>query len=582
MKIKKYFIILISLFIGIFLFTNCDVSGTVSDIIEPLLTRTPDPVTVRETYTLQSCDYLFIMYVDGDNDLHDALYLDLNEMEEALYQYSLKQGSKPSVKIVALWDGWKLAGTNYGGTATQILELGADSTSNDTQLCSNTLDLTATAKDWINYDATKKTGEVNMGDKSTLINFLEWVDEYYDAEHKILQFSNHGGGPRSALDISQRRGLCWDFTSDEENAFLKTKDVSDAFAEAGYGKDKEQFDMLIFDVCLGASIEDSYQFRNYAKYLLGSANTVPGSGLDYTKILDNISTDSIQTIGKGIIDDFKYFYTVTLPNDYPYWSQRWENEIAYWEKNYIAPYYKENGEYPNFTATDLAAFSLPDACTFSLIDLSQVEAVAKAVDVLADYLGGKESPVGKYGFYMEENNPESFITYQNYIGGLYLSRYDSFGKPVYQGTFTWLHDIGFMAANIANFCSNLNIQNTDNTETAINEAEFYDVMKNNLKQIAEDITAALQKAILFTWREGPYILGEYYDSLYYETECPYGMTIAGSALASNGTNLVDGYAPDFYKTDLDFGKDTSWGDLLEFYFGTGKNNDYGSLRASTN
>lgn len=562
MKTKKYFIILISLFIGIFLFTNCDVSGTVSDIIEPLLTRTPDPVTVLDTYDIQECNYLFIMYVDGDNDLHDALYLDLNEMEEALYQYSQKQGSKPSVKIVALWDGWKLAGTNYGGTATQILELVADSSCNATQLCSSTLDLTATAKDWINYDATKKTGEVNMGDKSTLINFLEWVDDYYEADHKILQFSNHGGGPRSALDISQRRGLCWDYTSDEKNAFLKTKDVSDAFEAAGYGTNNK-FDMLIFDVCLGASIEDSYQFKDYAEYLLGSANTVPGYGLDYTKILDNISTDTtIQDIGKGIIDDFKYFYTVTLPNAYPEWSERWETEIEYWEKNYIKPYFKEYGEYPSWSAEGLAAYHLQDACTFSLIDLSKVEAVAESVDDMADYL-------------ISIQNDPSGLSY--YVGLQFLTSNFSpaLPKPIYQGTFTWLHDIGFLTEYISK------ITLVDNPETDINEEIQYGQTLDTLQDKTIQLCTALKNAILYTWREGPDML-ENNDSLYYGTECPYGMTIAGSALASNGTNLVDGYAPDFYKTDLDFGKDYSWGDLLEYYFGTGKNNDYGSLRASTN
>ena len=420
MKTKNIFLTLISLFLVIFLFTNCDVAGTVSDIIEPLLTRDPDPVTKKDNYNEQQCDYLFIMYVDGDNDLHDALYVDLNEMEEALHQYSLKEGSKPSVKIVALWDGWKLSETNYGGAATQILELGADSSHNAEQLCSNTLDLTATAysqnNNWLNYDPKTETAEANMGDKNTLSNFLKWVDEYYQADHKILQFSNHGGGPRSALDISQRRGLCWDYTSDKNNnAFLKTKDVSEAFAAAGYEKDKDPFDMLIFDVCLGASIEDSYQFKDYARYLLGSANTVPGSGLDYTKILDNISTDTtIPDIGKGIIDDFKYFYTVTFPNIYPEWSERWENEIAYWQSEIDKLSETEKAKLPSDYAISLAAFSLPDACTFSLIDLSKVDEVAKAVDELADYLGGKESPVGNYGFYMEENNPDSAITYQNY------------------------------------------------------------------------------------------------------------------------------------------------------------------------
>ena len=568
MKIKKYFIILISLFIGIFLFTNCDVSGTVSDIIEPLLTRTPDPVTVRETYNKQECEYLFIMYVDGDNDLHDALYLDLNEMEEALYQYSQKQGSKPSVKIVALWDGWKLAGTNYGGTATQILELGADSSCN-AQLCSNTLDLTATAKDWINYDATKKTGEVNMGDKSTLINFLEWVDDYYEADHKILQFSNHGGGPRSALDISQRRGLCWDFTSDERNAFLRTKDVSDAFAAAGY-RTSNKFDMLIFDVCLGASIEDSYQFRNYAEYLLGSANTVPGNGLDYKKILDNISTDTtIPTIGEGIIDDFKYFYTVTLPNANPYWSQRWEKIIEYWQSEIDKLSETEKEHLPDDYTIRLATFSLPDACTFSLINLSQVQAVADAVNELADFILDNAESLYSYRFNIgTESNPNN-IPILVYLGE-YFDHYFNLNKPVYQGSFTWLHDIGYMAENIATFCNNLGIPETDDSNTQIDEANLYQLMNNGLMTKANALKTALQSAITYTWREGPYDNA----SLYYDagTECPYGMTIAGSALASNGTNLVDGYAPDFYKTDLAFGNDTSWGDLLELYFGTDETN----------
>ena len=496
MKTKKYFIILISLFIGIFLFTNCDVSGTVSDIIEPLLTRPSDPVTALDTYNKQECDYLFIMYVDGDNDLHDALYLDLNEMEEALYQYSLKQDSKPSVKIVALWDGWKLAGTNYGGTATQILELVADSSCNATQLCSNTLDLTATAKDWINYDATKKTGEVNMGDKSTLINFLEWVYDYYEADHKILQFSNHGGGPRSALDISQRRGLCWDYTSDEKNAFLKTKDVSDAFEAAGYGTNNK-FDMLIFDVCLGASIEDSYQFRNYAKYLLGSANTVPGYGLDYTKILDNISTDTtIQDIGKGIIDDFKYFYTVTLPNAYPEWSERWDKEIEYWQENYIKPYFKEYKEYPIYSAEGLAAYHLQDACTFSLIDLSKVEAVAESVDDMADYL-------------ISIQNDPSRLSY--YVGLQFLTSnfYPALPKPIYQGTFTWLHDIGYLTEDIAEITLILTKKsNTDKLLTLYKTKPFNFILpyKTQFSTLGEKVQICWKIMIVYTMEQEQNVL----------------------------------------------------------------------------
>ena len=543
MKTKNIFLTLISLFLVIFLFTNCDVSGTVSDIIEPLLTRDPDPVIVKDTYEPQKCDYLFIMYIDGDNDLHDALYVDLNEMEEALYQYSLKEGSKPSVKIVALWDGWKLSGTNYGGAATQILEIGVASDNDFAHLCRNTLDLTATAKDWINYDETKKTGEVNMGDKSTLIDFLEWVDKYYQADHKILQFSNHGGGPRSALDISQRRGLCWDYTSGD--AFLKTKDVSEAFDKAGYGKDKEQFDMLIFDVCLGASIEDSYQFKDYAKYLLGSANTVPGYGLDYTTILDNISENAtIPDIGKGIINDFKKFYTETLPElASDWWGNRWKNEIAYWQK-----YVTEHNL--NLNPLEIAAFHLPDACTFSLIDLSKVQAVADAVDELADYLISIQNDPSELGLYVGSQ----FLTSLFYL---------DLPKPVYQGTFTWLHDIGFITLNISNIIIN------DNPTTEKNEQEEYGQTLSTLQEKASLLKTALQSAILYTWREGPYTA----NSLYLGENLPYGMTIAGAEIAqTQDGKLIDYFAPDFYKTDLDFGKAYRWGDLLELYFGTDETN----------
>ena len=89
---------------------------------------------------------------------------------------------------------------------------------------------------------------------------------------------------------------------------------------------------------------------------------------------------------KCLIKDYKEFYTVTLPNAYPEWSQRWEKEIAYWQSEIDKLSETEKANLPNNYAISLATFSLPDACTFSLIDLSQVEAVAKAVDELADFI----------------------------------------------------------------------------------------------------------------------------------------------------------------------------------------------------
>ena len=94
-------------------------------------------------------------------------------------------------------------------------------------------------------------------------------------------------------------------------------------------------------------------------------------------------------------------------------------------------------------------------------------------------------------------------------------------------------------------------------------------MNIGLMTKANALTTALQSAITYTWREGPYTD----DSLYLGENLPYGMTIAGAEIAqTQDGKIIDYFAPDFYKTDLDFGEDISWGALLELYFGTDSKN----------
>ncbi len=541
----KKSILLFFIFVSIFCFTNCDFYSQPENPQEKpqnqQLGRTPDPVQVVKSYTKQSCDWLIIMYVDGDNDLHDALYTDLNEIEDALRKHEEKSGEKPIVKVVALWDGYKITGSTIGMPSTQILELGPDFNINVKKLCSNTKDLTATAysqnNNWLNYDPKTEIAEANMGDKNTLSNFLKWVDKYYDADHKILQFANHGGGPRSVTGTSLRRALCWDFSeSSMKDVFLKTKDVSTALTEAGYGI-YNQLDMLIFDICLGASIEDSYQFRNYAKYLVSSANLVPSYGNDYTAILDHFTnTADAKTIGIGIINDFKKFYTETITKYDPTWLSYWENEIAYW-KDYI----KINNLSQN--PVDLAKFQYMGAMTLSLIDLSQIENVKDNINDLAKYIITNNKGINL--------NFKPLIDYKSYT---------EINKLIYQGTFTWLHDIGFFASNIYSASEKTS-----------------DTHKENLQQKSKAVIDALSNAIIFTWREGPSKKqnggvspaiddSKADNSLYYGENRPYGMTISGAEISGSYLNYVDGKTPSFYQTDLDFGKDTCWADFLKLYF----------------
>lgn len=578
---KKRLFVIFTLLLSLFMLSNCDLGG----LIPPF--RTPDPITVLDSYEPQKdVDWLIMMYVDGDNDLHDSLYLDINEVERALYNYENIPGEKPKVKVVALWDGWKISGSNIGSVSTQILELGPDPNLTEQglyQLCENTKDLTVTAltplepytssNNWINYSFIKESAEVNMGNPKTLENFLKWAEIYYpNAKHKILQFSNHGGGPRSALGGSERRAICWDYTSDSEYAFLKTKDVSDALSKAGYGTNN-QLDMLIFDLCLGASIEDSYQFRNYAKYMLASANNIPGYGLDYTKILENIPSLSkdnpLIDFGIGIIDDYKEFY---IDNDSENRTDLWEKEINQWKKDLI----KQGINTPTevkINPVDMAKFYgfVTDSnyfpCTLSLIDLSKIKTVAEKIDELAKYIIN-ESSLSEFGY--QDGN--KFITIKEDLKNFIDCKISlSLAEIKYNGTFNYLYDVGFFAMSLN---------------------QYFDILKNNeelfstvteMKNRTTALAAALGVAIVYTWREAPPSSlnngntceipetltspVENKDfSLYYGKNLPFGITIAGASIGVRQNKLVDLPLEDFYSSDLDFAKYTSWDELLKSYF----------------
>ena len=583
---KKRLFVIFTLLLSLFMLSNCDLGG----LIPPF--RTPDPITVLDSYEPQEdVDWLIMMYVDGDNDLHDSLYLDINEIERALYNYENIPGEKPKVKVVALWDGWKISGSNIGSVSTQILELGPDPNLTEQglyQLCENTKDLTVTAltplepytssNNWINYSFIKESAEVNMGNPKTLENFLKWAEIYYpNAKHKILQFSNHGGGPRSAIGGSERRAICWDYTSDSEYAFLKTKDVSDALSKAGYGESQNgvsnQLDMLIFDLCLGASIEDSYQFRNYAKYMLASANNIPGYGLDYTKILENIpflSNDNpLIDFGIGIIDDYKEFY---IDNDSENRTDLWKKEINQWKNDLIKQGINTPTEV-NINPVDMAKFYgfVTDSnyfpCTLSLIDLSKIETVASKIDELASIYLNNIDYFSKTTITIKNTNEEEInVSLKKLLKGfLECSPYFEFYKIKYNGTFNYLHDIGYFTANICEL--------------------FRDKVAGiggNFVTTAQDVAAALRGAIVYTWREAPpsslnngntcEIVGTLTSpvtnkdfSLYYGNNLPFGITIAGASIGVRQNKLVDLPLEDFYSSDLDFA-DTSWDELLKSYF----------------
>ncbi|BDC94382.1 clostripain-related cysteine peptidase [Treponema bryantii] len=558
--------------------------------------------TVTPQITKKESDWVVAMYMDGDNNLHHPIFIDMNEAEYGLYQIRDSNGtpnsSYDSVNVVALWDGavsWEDEDDNgdpitvtpqIGETGSYIFELGSDSgctttytTSTGCVLSSNTKNLSYTAP-WLvgsnkQVSTTQPTscGEVNMGNKQTLINFLNWVNDHYTANKGvILQFSDHGGGPRNQMYLEtadgktltlsdDRRALCWDESSSSD--FLKTKDVSDALATVGYGA-SNKLSMILMDVCLGSSFEDAYQFKNYAEYLAASPNNIPGNGLNYVALMKSFKKDTtIDAIGKQIVEDYKAQYGGQ--------SDRWN-------------YYTQNASEYNYYSSlnDSQKYSLEwqghlGMTTFTITDLNEVDNVKTTIDSLCDVLLSTEGRAKKVklasnGFISltDTSNEADYVKYlmrytnaeKLFVTNNTSTQYYIDDSIYYMGSYVWLYDIGYIA-DMMKYCSATSINGTTNVNAW---SELYTA--------ADNVITALGQAVKYSWRDSMLNDSNDFYSLIEGSSTNastynhyYGLTIGGAGFATVSKKIVQGKLPDWYMTDLEFGKESKWSELLSYWFG---------------
>lgn len=498
-------------------------------------------------------DYLLIMYMDGDNDLNDAIYMDLNEVEKGLSSIQYKDGSaKPgyaSINVVALWDGYtETSYEQFKKEGSYIFALKPDENSpyvNESYLSSLGMQLQSEnisyKADWlvseIATSSSELCGEVNMGSKETLSQFLQWVNERYEAEKIILQFSNHGGGPRSVSLIGKtqngiplviqeegRRALCWDYTFDKKNAYLKTKDVENALQEAGFGENNK-IDLMLMDVCLGASVEDAYQFRKYIRYLAASPNTVPGLGNNYIALMKAFTANStIDDVTETLLDSYKADYALS--------ESEWKKIIA------------EYVQY-GYTAEQVPRFYL-EANAYSIIDVTKMDSVYDAMNEFAQVILGSE---GRKSYLSAANSTGEVVTrtYSEHIRDTIFTA----GYPfTYPGTFTYLFDIGKALYYV--------LQDFAEKDSDGYVNQNYSIA---LCVAAENVQTALDSVLVKAWRDRCYDSGISED----ENDQTYGLTISGATIKSQNGIYVNGLCPSFYQTDLAFGTN-AWADVLEMWF----------------
>ncbi|MBQ6216995.1 MAG: hypothetical protein IJK53_06375 [Erysipelotrichaceae bacterium] len=146
-------------------------------------------------------------------------------------------------------------------------------------------------------------GTGSMVDPNTLVSFIEFCEENFEANRYELILWDHGGGSVSGYGYDEKY---------PNRGSMSLAQLDDALTEAGVS-----FDFIGFDACLMATTETALMLSEHADYMIASEESEPGIGWYYTNWLSKLSQNtSMPTVelGKNIADDFVSMCSSKTPN----------------------------------------------------------------------------------------------------------------------------------------------------------------------------------------------------------------------------------------------------------------------------
>lgn len=501
----KRFLTIFTILLTFICFTGCPSPNT------PI----PEPPSV-------SCDWLFVMYLDADNNLNDTLWADMANAQIGLLAMhnndgSLKDGF-PNVKVVVLWDGWDA--TSCGNNSktrihprSEIYELGPmDDTMWDKIFSSNTENrdsswlISSNSKRLTDYASyTWLSSEPDMGDVNTLTSFLAWVNRYYSATNKVLVLSNHGAGTEVETSSGGYgvRSLCSDDTNGT-NKKLTAIDVKNAISNSGFRPN-----ILYMDCCLQANVETTYMLRGCADYFVGSAAISISN--NYNKML-------------------QYIRNINSPEAYA---------------NAIVQSYAENNKARNntVTANSQRHTSFEETLTYGAYSLNTLyqNHLYTNIQALARNLNGKSDTL--------KNDIYSHYLYQN------TNQTSDCKGMAYAGTYFILNDIGA-------FCKNL----WDDHDSI--------GVPTDTKNTANNVILALNNIIISSW------MGKKTSSStqFYYTKNIQTITVSDTNTQAFGSEFTATNQQQFGLTIVTQPWGTGWNSFFPYYsYETGYSPDWGQL-----
>ena len=199
---------------------------------------------------VKQAEWLVMVYIAGVNNLglFGAASLNVNQMEQGLSE----AGSGSDIKMVV----------EYGELATDGLGTVILPDSTKTLLIQPDAD-----QNQINSKVIGTSKNVDTGDVKSLENFVRRVKSRFPAKKTALIIWNHGGG---IVGIA---------SDDIHGSMMNLKNLSATLKSltARFGK----FDVLATDACLMQMASVAYEFKDYAKVIVGSEQPIPGAGYPY-------------------------------------------------------------------------------------------------------------------------------------------------------------------------------------------------------------------------------------------------------------------------------------------------------------
>jgi hypothetical protein len=242
------------------------------------VTPSPGPGRVVEQpgWTLKKSDepsrqqnpkkWTFLVYMNGANDLEEFGSLNMNQMEQI--------GTTADINLVVQFKRFanRYDRSNGDWGDTRRFQVTKDSDNN-----------------WVGTEFNSSHPNKDMGDWTSLREFIQWGMAVYPAEKYCLVLWNHGAGWRKVRDTAAKtRGFSYDDTTDNHIDTIQIPQAIDLEGILGAGR---KWDIVAFDSSLMQMAEVAHEIRNKAVYITGSEESPPGEGYPYHLFLRDLANN---------------------------------------------------------------------------------------------------------------------------------------------------------------------------------------------------------------------------------------------------------------------------------------------------